>query len=143
MFFILSQEIFLAVLFFSTITMFISTHLENTRQNDIEIIIKTRQYKNSSSFFFINSMAIENSIRVYKKQQIKNKNKSKERKLVKRIHLRERHPYSELLRSVFSCIRTEYSSISPYSVGMRKNTDQNNSEYQNFLRSDSLEGYFL
>ena len=60
--------------------MFISTHLENTRQNDIEIIIKTRQYKNSSSFFFINSMAIENPIRVYKKQQIKNKKETKRKK---------------------------------------------------------------
>ena len=88
-------------------------------------------------------MAIENSIRVYKKQQIKNKKETKRKKIGEKDTLRERHPYSELLRSVFSCIRSEYSNISPYSVGMRKNTDQNNSEYQNFLRSDSLEGYFL
>ena len=123
--------------------MFISTHLENTRQNDIEVIIKTRQYKSSSGFFLINSMAIENSIRVYKKLQIKNKKETKRKKIGKKDTLRERHPYSELLRSVFSCIRTEYSSISPHSVGMRKNTDQNNFEYQNILHSDSLEGYFL
>ena len=138
-----SQKIFLAVLFFSIITMFISTHLENARQNDTEIIIRTRQYKNSFSFFFLNSMVIENSICVYKKQQIKNKKETKRKKNGEKDTLRERHSFLELLRSVFSCIRTEYSSISPYSVGIRKNTDQNNSEYQNFLRSDSLEGYFL
>ena len=39
----------------------------------------------------------------------------------------------------FSHIRTEYGeiqSISPYSVRMRENTDQNNSEYGLFLRSE-------
>ena len=30
---------------------------------------------------------------------------------------------------------TEYQSICPYSVQMRENTDQNNSEYGHFLRS--------
>ena len=41
-------------------------------------------------------------------------------------------PFSELFWSVFSRIRTEYGKIlpiSPYSVRMWKNTDQNNSEY--------------
>ena len=36
-----------------------------------------------------------------------------------------------------SFIRTEYEeiqSISPYSVQMRENADQNNSEYEQFLR---------
>ena len=54
--------------------------------------------------------------------------------------LRENFPYSHLFWSVFCCIRTEYGEIfriSPYSVWMRKNTDQNNSEYRNYLRSDS------
>ena len=55
--------------------------------------------------------------------------------------MREKCPDSELLWSVFSCIRTEYGEIlriSPYSVRMRENADQNNSEYGHFLRSDSL-----
>ena len=48
-------------------------------------------------------------------------------------------PYSKLFWSVFSHIRTKYGEIlriSPYSVQMRGNTDQNNSEYAHFLRSD-------
>ena len=48
-------------------------------------------------------------------------------------------PYSELLCSVFSCIQTEYreiQSISPYSVQMRENADQNNSKYGHFLHSE-------
>ena len=47
-------------------------------------------------------------------------------------------PYSELFWSTFSRIRTEYGeiwSISPYSVRMRDNADQNNSEYGHFSRS--------
>ena len=47
-------------------------------------------------------------------------------------------PYSELFWSAFSCIRTEYGEmlhISPYSVRIRENVDQNNSEYKHFLRS--------
>ena len=34
--------------------------------------------------------------------------------------------------------RLEIRSISQYSVRMRENTDQNNSEYGHFLRSDYL-----
>ena len=49
--------------------------------------------------------------------------------------LRKKCPYSELFWSVFSRIRT---CISPYSVRMRENADQNNSEYGHFPRSDSL-----
>ena len=48
-------------------------------------------------------------------------------------------PYSELFWSVFSRIRTEYGeirSMSTNSVQMRENTDQNNSEYRPFSRSD-------
>ena len=51
--------------------------------------------------------------------------------------LREKCPYSELFWSIFSLIRTEYGeirSISPYSVRIRENTDQNKSEYRYFLR---------
>ena len=47
-------------------------------------------------------------------------------------------PYTELFWSVFFRIWTEYGelrSISPYSVQMRENTDQNNSEYERFLRN--------
>ena len=53
--------------------------------------------------------------------------------------MRENCPYSELFWSVFSLILTEYREIpriSPYSVRMRENTDQNNSEYGHFLRSE-------
>ena len=51
--------------------------------------------------------------------------------------LREKCPYSEFFWFVFACIWTEYGeiwSISPYSVRMRENTDQKNSEYERFLR---------
>ena len=53
--------------------------------------------------------------------------------------LREKCSYSELSWSTFSRIRTKYGkilSISPYSVRMRENADQNNSEYGHFLCSD-------
>ena len=55
--------------------------------------------------------------------------------------LRKKCPYSELFWSVFSRIQTEYAeirSISPYSVWMRENTDQKNSKYGHFLRSEWL-----
>ena len=41
--------------------------------------------------------------------------------------------------SVFSCIQSEYGdirNISPYSVQMWENTNQNNSEYRHFLYSE-------
>ena len=50
-------------------------------------------------------------------------------------------PYSELFWSVFSRIWTEYreiQSISPYSVQIWENADQNNSEYGHFSRSVDL-----
>ena len=50
-------------------------------------------------------------------------------------------PYLELFWSVFSRIPTECGDIlciSPYSVWMRENADQNNSEYEHFLRRPSL-----
>ena len=52
--------------------------------------------------------------------------------------LRKKCPYSELFWSVFSCIRTEYKEIfriSSYSIRMRENIDQNNSEPGHFLRN--------
>ena len=55
------------------------------------------------------------------------------------LSLRKKYPYSELFWSAFSRIRTQYGetrSISPYSVRMRENTDQNNSEYGYYLHSD-------
>ena len=59
-------------------------------------------------------------------------------------------PYSELSWSAFSRIRTEYgeTSISPYSIRMQENTDQNNSEYGHFSCSasknyDWVKGAFL
>ena len=51
----------------------------------------------------------------------------------------EKCPCSEFLWSAFSRIRTEYGRIvriSPYLVRMRGNTDQKNSEYEHFSRSD-------
>ena len=53
--------------------------------------------------------------------------------------LRKKCPYLELFWSVLSHIRTEYGeicSISPYSVKMRENADQNNSEYGHFSCSN-------
>ena len=55
--------------------------------------------------------------------------------------LPEKCPYLELFLTVFSCIRTEYGeirSISPYWVRMRKNADQNNSEYGHFYAVNTL-----
>ena len=49
--------------------------------------------------------------------------------------LREKCPYLEFFWSVFSHSRTEWY-ISPHSVQMRENTDQENSEYGLFLRSE-------
>ena len=50
--------------------------------------------------------------------------------------MRKKCPYSELFWSAFSRIWTEYGEvlrISPYSVRMRENADQNNSKYGHFL----------
>ena len=58
-----------------------------------------------------------------------------------KILLREKCPYSELFWPVFCSIRTEYGA--PYSVGMRENADQNNSEYGHFLRSILLIGFMV
>ena len=61
---------------------------------------------------------------------------------IKESHtLLKKSPYSGLFWSAFSRIRTEYGEIlriSPYSVRMRENVDQNNSEYGHFLRSVNL-----
>ena len=55
-----------------------------------------------------------------------------------KIILPEKCPYSELFCFVISSILTEYGEIlriSPYSVLVWENMDQNNSEYGHFLRS--------
>ena len=55
-----------------------------------------------------------------------------------KLSLQEKCPYSKLTWSLFCCIRTEYGEIIRiylYSVRMQGNTDQNNSEYGQFLRS--------
>ena len=51
--------------------------------------------------------------------------------------LHEKRQYLKLFWSAFSRIRTKYEEIhiSPYSVRMRENVDQNSSEYGHFLRS--------
>ena len=54
------------------------------------------------------------------------------------VTLRENCSYLELFLSVFSRIRTECGEIrrvSPYSVRMQENANENNSEYGHFLRS--------
>ena len=54
------------------------------------------------------------------------------------LTLREKCPCSELFWSMFSRIQTEYGEIlriSPYSVRIRENTDQENSEYRHSLLS--------
>ena len=54
--------------------------------------------------------------------------------------VRKKRLYLELFCSAFSRIWTEYGeirSISPYSVRMRENTEQNSSEYGHILRSES------
>ena len=59
-------------------------------------------------------------------------------KLVAKVSLRKECPYCELFWSSFSRIRTAYGEIrgiSLYSVRMRENTDQNNSEYGHFSRN--------
>ena len=59
-------------------------------------------------------------------------------KTLNRLTLREKCPYSEPFWSVFSRIRTEYGkirSISPYSVQIRENMNQNNSKYGHFSPS--------
>ena len=60
--------------------------------------------------------------------------------------LRKNCPYSGLFWSTFSRIQTEYreiQSISLYSVRMRKNSHQNNSEYEHFSRSEVLLNCFF
>ena len=52
--------------------------------------------------------------------------------------LSEKCPYSELSWSAFSRVQTEHGEIfriSLYSVHMRENAEQNNSEHGHFLRS--------
>ena len=54
------------------------------------------------------------------------------------ISLHKKCPYLKSFWSVFFRIGTKYEEIlriSPYSVRMRENTDQNNSEYGCFLRN--------
>ena len=56
------------------------------------------------------------------------------------LSLGKKWPYLLLFSSAFSRIRIEYGdtrSISPYSVQMRGNPGQNNSEYEHFSRSIS------
>ena len=57
------------------------------------------------------------------------------------LALREKCPCSELFWPIFSPTWTEYGEIlriSPYSVRMWENADQNNFEHGHFLRSVEL-----
>ena len=54
--------------------------------------------------------------------------------------MRKKYPYSDLFWSIFFSIQTKYEEkirISPYSIGIWENTNQNNSEYGHFLRSEN------
>ena len=56
-------------------------------------------------------------------------------------YTRKKCPYSEVFWSTFSRIWTQYGEIlriSPYSIQMQENTDQNNSEYGHFSRIITL-----
>ena len=58
--------------------------------------------------------------------------------MVSRPALRKKCPYSEFFWSVFSPLSDKHGEIqriSSYSVGMRENTDQKNSEYGYYSRS--------
>ena len=61
--------------------------------------------------------------------------------------LRKKCPYLELFWSIFSRVWTDYwevRSISPYSVEMWRDTDQNNSKYGHFLLSVTyLSSHFI
>ena len=78
---------------------------------------------------------------IMKRSRLRNsflRTKSQEDRL-KYNTLGEKCLYSELFWSVFSRNRAECGeirNISPYSLQMRENTDQNNSEYRHFLHSD-------
>ena len=50
---------------------------------------------------------------------------------VKSVHIRSCHKVSSRIWTEYA----EIQNISPYSVRMRENTDQNNSEYGHFSRS--------
>ena len=59
--------------------------------------------------------------------------------------MREKFRYSKLFRSPFSRIWAKYGEIlriSPYSVRMRENADQNNSKCGNFSRSHKSHIWF-
>ena len=61
------------------------------------------------------------------------------------ISLHEKSPYLECFWSVFSRIWTAYGEILrtfPYSVRVRQNTDQKNSQYGHFSRSANIRRYF-
>ena len=63
---------------------------------------------------------------------------------LERVTLREKRRYSEFFWSVFSRIRTEYGetrSIPPYSVRIRENTNQKNSEYGHFSSNINREHF--
>ena len=60
--------------------------------------------------------------------------------------LRKKCMYSELFWSVFPRIQHEYGEIlriSPYSVRIQENMDQNNFEYGHFSRGSFEEDVFL
>ena len=62
--------------------------------------------------------------------------------IITKYALREKCPCSEFSLSVFYRIRTEdgeIRGISLYSISIRENTDQKNSEYGHFLRSDDVQ----
>ena len=84
-----------------------------------------------------------NCIEHYSATLERNVGRSSKKDFCGNITLREKCPYSEFFRSIFSRSRSEYGeiwSISTYSVKMRENADQKNSKcgafwFSGFLRS--------
>ena len=54
-----------------------------------------------------------------------------------KVQLNKKSQDQNIFRAALRFIEEYYTSVSPYSIRMRENTDQNNSEYGHFSRSES------
>ena len=109
----------------------------NIKTSQIEKVVDVIKFW-QSSWIFIKSYLASQNHRVKATLMLLNLFVSLKKKF--RRTLRKKCPYSELFCSAFSRVRTEYGEIlriSLYAVPMRENTDQNNSEYGHFLRSET------
>ena len=102
------------------------------------------EYPYSALFYALMTYIIKSLIRCFSKKWSFNSFRDNPRSeiflgtLNIKNSLREKCPYLGFFWFVFSHIRTEYVSlrVSPYSVQRREDTDQKNSKYGHFLRSD-------